>query len=201
MNHTDFALNLSGTGASQTSPSNSHAVNFSYGYDNAGQLTHVQNDAALAQNIKYTYDIAGNLLGYTDTTQIQPYFSNSGHPSHSTDITTTRTTYAHLGAYAQAGVYTTRSHYGDVNLAQITASGQGPDVTDSAVSTTWYDANGFVSNTTQVQNGNVNNPSTPFNRAFVNDAQGHAVYVNQGAGSGGNSSNPNIDTAVNQKRS
>jgi hypothetical protein len=36
------------------------------------------------------------------------------------------------------------------------------------------------------------NNSKPQNRAFVNDAQGHAIYVNQGAESGGNSSNSNI---------
>lgn len=65
---------------------------------------------------------------------------------------------------------------------------------DTATSNTWYDANGFVSNTTQVQNGDINNPSKPFNRAFVNDAQGHAIYVNQGAEAGGN---PNTGPAVN----
>ena len=74
--------------------------------------------------------------------------------------------------------------------------------TDNATSTTWYDANGFVSNTTQVQNGDINAPNTPFNRAFVNDAQGHALYVNQGAqadspGTSYNPADPNAGPAVN----
>ena len=74
--------------------------------------------------------------------------------------------------------------------------------TDNATSNTWYDANGFVSNTTQVQNGDINNPSQPFNRAFVNDAQGHALYVNQGAqadspGTPYNPADPNAGLAVN----
>jgi YD repeat-containing protein len=120
------------------------------------------------------YDEAGNLLGYTDNTLVNPYQQGS---NNSNITTRTHTTYAHLGSYLQAQVETVRTIL------------WGP--TDTATSTTWYDANGFVSNTTQVQNGDINAPSA-FNRAFVNDAQGHAVYVNQGAESGGNSSNSNI---------
>ncbi|RYE42492.1 MAG: LysM peptidoglycan-binding domain-containing protein [Hyphomicrobiales bacterium] len=42
---------------------------------------------------------------------------------------------------------------------------------------TWHDANGFISNIEQREGVS----DTRFNRAFVNDAQGNALYVNQGA--------------------
>ena len=71
------------------------------------------------------YDEAGNLLGYTDTTRVNPYDGGT------TISTRTHTTYAHLGGYAQAQVESVRTN---------------PDnSSDTATSTTWYDANGFVS--------------------------------------------------------
>jgi len=47
-----------------------------------------------------------------------------------------------------------------------------------ATTYTWRDANGFISNVEQ--RGGVSD--TRYNRAFVNDAQGNALYVNQSAG-------------------
>ncbi|WP_279212100.1 hypothetical protein [Delftia acidovorans] len=47
-----------------------------------------------------------------------------------------------------------------------------------ATTNTWRDANGFISNIEQ--KGEVYD--TRYNRAFVNDAQGNALYVNQSAG-------------------
>ena len=68
--HTDFALNTSDAGATQTSAVNSRAIDFTYRYDNAGQLIHVhnsvQNNITLAQNIDYTYDQAGQLTQIND---------------------------------------------------------------------------------------------------------------------------------------
>ncbi|WP_289241151.1 LysM peptidoglycan-binding domain-containing protein [Delftia sp.] len=48
----------------------------------------------------------------------------------------------------------------------------------TATTNTWRDANGFISNIEQ--KGEVYD--TRYNRAFVNDAQGNALYVNQSAG-------------------
>ncbi|MCO4093716.1 MAG: hypothetical protein HEQ37_05380 [Acidovorax sp.] len=50
----------------------------------------------------------------------------------------------------------------------------------TAVSNTWRDANGFISNIAEPSFGDLR-----MNRAFVNDAQGNALYINQAAGQGG----------------
>jgi YD repeat-containing protein len=73
-----------------------------------------------------------------------------------------RTTYQHQfnGGYQQTASTTTQG-------------GQ------TATTNTWRDANGFISNIEQ-QDGGVDNR---YNRAFVNDARGNALYVNQSAGS------------------
>ncbi|MDA8521012.1 Ig-like domain repeat protein [Acidovorax sp. NCPPB 4044] len=57
---------------------------------------------------------------------------------------------------------------------------------NEATTKTWRDANGFVSNIEQVTGVG----DERFNRAFVNDAQGNAIYVNQGAGHTGRIQNP-----------
>ncbi|WP_415842322.1 LysM peptidoglycan-binding domain-containing protein, partial [Paracidovorax anthurii] len=56
----------------------------------------------------------------------------------------------------------------------------------TATTKTWRDANGYVSNIEQVTGVG----DERFNRAFVNDAQGNAVYVNQAAGHTGRIQNP-----------
>ena len=75
------------------------------------------------------------------------------------NATTTRYEYATLGgSYLQSKATTT-----------------GP--TGSATSHTWRDANGFISNIEEPAQSDLS-----LNRAFVNDAQGNALYVNQAAG-------------------
>jgi len=76
------------------------------------------------------------------------------------NATTTKYDYQYLnGSYQQTGSTATRG-------------------STSATTKTWRDANGFVSNIEQTTGA----ADERFNRAFVNDAQGNAVYVNQGAG-------------------
>ena len=74
----------------------------------------------------------------------------------------TRYKYVHHEGYQQGNASTQRRMSGQADV--------------SASMDTWYDANGFVSNTTQSEPG--------YNRAFVNDAQGRAIYTNQGAANG-----------------
>ncbi|MDH4465871.1 MAG: hypothetical protein QE290_17730 [Acidovorax sp.] len=74
---------------------------------------------------------------------------------------TTRYEYTHNGGYLQTRSATTRGG-------------------TTAVSNTWRDANGFISNIAEPSFGDLR-----MNRAFVNDAQGNALYINQAAGQGG----------------
>ncbi|WCM95108.1 LysM peptidoglycan-binding domain-containing protein [Acidovorax sp. NCPPB 2350] len=81
---------------------------------------------------------------------------------------------------------TTRYEYqflaGSYQQTASTAQREGT----TATTKTWRDANGFVSNIEQVMGVG----DERFNRAFVNDAQGNAIYVNQGAGHVGRIQNP-----------
>ncbi|WCM94103.1 LysM peptidoglycan-binding domain-containing protein [Acidovorax sp. NCPPB 2350] len=81
---------------------------------------------------------------------------------------------------------TTRYEYqflaGSYQQTASTAQREGT----TATTKTWRDANGFVSNIEQVTGVG----DERFNRAFVNDAQGNAIYVNQGAGHVGRIQNP-----------
>ncbi|MDA8456976.1 LysM peptidoglycan-binding domain-containing protein [Acidovorax sp. GBBC 3334] len=71
---------------------------------------------------------------------------------------------------------------GSYQQTSSTAKREGNEATTK----TWRDANGFVSNIEQVTGAS----DERFNRAFVNDAQGNAIYVNQGAGHTGRIQNP-----------
>ncbi|GKS92667.1 LysM peptidoglycan-binding domain-containing protein [Acidovorax sp. SUPP2539] len=101
------------------------------------------------------YDAAGNLLGNRQVSD-----GDQGN------ATTTKYDYQSLnGSYQQTGASTWRGVFNGT---------KPPD----AATKTWRDANGFVSNIEQTTGA----ADERFNRAFVNDAQGNAVYVNQGAG-------------------
>ncbi|CAN7568470.1 Ig-like domain repeat protein [Acidovorax sp. LjRoot129] len=84
------------------------------------------------------------------------------------DATTTRYQYAtQNGSYLQSEATTTRGG-------------------SSATSHTWRDANGFISHITETNtDGSPTFKDLRFNRAFVNDVQGNALYVNQAAGQTG----------------
>lgn len=93
------------------------------------------------------YDGAGNLLGNVQVTN-----GDTGK------ATTTTYQYKFLGRYLQSQSHTQQE-------------------SRSATTSTWHDANGFISNITQDSGV----ADMRFNRTFVNDAQGNALYVNQGA--------------------
>lgn len=69
---------------------------------------------------------------------------------------TTRYEYEHNGGYLQSQATTTRG-------------------STTVSSHTWRDANGYISNVEERQNGGPAYGDLRFNRAFVNDAQGNAL--------------------------
>ena len=113
------------------------------------------------------YDAAGNLLGYRQV-------GDDGKG------TVTTYTYKRVnGGYAQDSATTLKD---------------GQNAAQAAKTQTWYDANGFISNIVQpTADDDVTKVdySKRFNRAFVNDAQGNVLYVNQGAAQKGRIENPN----------
>ena len=78
----------------------------------------------------------------------------------------------------QGQAATTRYGYQFIAGSYQQASATTQQGNTQATTNTWRDANGYISNITQ------DGAEGRFNRAFVNDAQGNAVYLNQGAGSG-----------------
>ncbi|GKS88089.1 hypothetical protein [Acidovorax sp. SUPP2539] len=78
----------------------------------------------------------------------------------------------------QGNTTTTRYDYQSLNGSCQQTGSSATRGSTSATTWTWRDANGFVSNIEQTTGV----ADERFNRAFVNDAQGNAVYVNQGAG-------------------
>jgi len=78
----------------------------------------------------------------------------------------------------QGNATTTRYDYQSLNGSYQQTGSTATRGSTSATTKTWRDANGFVSNIEQTTGA----ADERFNRAFVNDAQGNAVYVNQGAG-------------------
>ncbi len=105
------------------------------------------------QNVRYYNHDGATGLGYDAAGNLQGYYQVGADGKAST----TRYVYEHKnGAWVQT---------------QATTNG-----TSTATSYSWYDANGFLSN---IEQSNV--ADQRFARAFVNDAQGNVLYVNQGA--------------------
>ncbi|KQO16495.1 hypothetical protein ASF11_10030 [Acidovorax sp. Leaf76] len=121
--------------------------------DDSKAKTHVD-------DIRYHDTGSATGLGYDNAGNLRGYQQVS-------DGTATTTTYQHA---ALNGSY-----------LQLTATTVGRG--NTAISRTWRDANGFISNVEETNTGG--SPTFKdlrFNRAFVNDVQGNALYVNQAAG-------------------
>lgn len=134
-------------------------------------LTHVyqragatgQGEAIMIDTVEYErnapgmgYDAAGNLLGTWRRTRTTPYASDEPKTYE------TKYRYTHDGGYKVA----------EIGLWQDLGNW---DIT-SGITHNYYDANGYLSNVVR-DNG-------PNNKAMVNDAQGRAVYINEGAADG-----------------
>ncbi|GKS92669.1 hypothetical protein AVTE2539_24910 [Acidovorax sp. SUPP2539] len=78
----------------------------------------------------------------------------------------------------QGNATTTKYDYQSLNGSYQQTGSSATRGGTNATTRTWRDANGFVSNIEQTTGA----ADERFNRAFVNDVQGNAVYVNQGAG-------------------
>jgi len=135
-------------------------------YDATGKLqdTHVvvrrDDTKAVTQRTDVAYHDAGGATGLGYDAAGNLLGNRQVSDGDQGNATTTRYGYQYLnGSYQQTGSTATRG-------------------STSATTKTWRDANGFVSNIEQTTGA----ADERFNRAFVNDAQGNAVYVNQGAG-------------------
>uniref|UniRef100_UPI000B2A2D3F LysM peptidoglycan-binding domain-containing protein n=1 Tax=Delftia acidovorans TaxID=80866 RepID=UPI000B2A2D3F len=162
-------------------------------YDGAGRQVYAKtlSSTGEAEHRYNQYDTLGRVQ---DTRVVMRRADNQSRIQH-TDVAyhgAPGTTDPSLG-YDAAGnlrgqVQTTNGNTGDATRTtykyQFNGSYQQTESTTTqggrtATTNTWRDANGFISNIEQ--KGEVYD--TRYNRAFVNDAQGNALYVNQSAGS------------------
>lgn len=135
-------------------------------YDNLGRLqdtrvvmrrTDFDHEKTQYTDIAYHGDVGDTSLGYDGAGYLRGYVQTSN--GNTGDAVRTTYQYQFNGGYQQTSSTTTQGNR-------------------TATTKTWRDANGFISNIEQ-QDGVVDNR---YNRAFVNDAQGNALYVNQSAG-------------------